>query len=181
MNVGATDVGPTWRRYVSSLITLIDHRPVAGKRPLVSPRRWGIIEIVSFDLYAFPSDGPRTISEVHKVWEAEEKRLLANESDSSQPPDQPGPEMERFIGELETQWPSSDIDPDSSPWATWPLWQPVGRGTALNIVWSHAATMQPAVVALARQCDVIIYDPQSGEVIVPTATPSKRGWFKRRS
>jgi hypothetical protein len=136
---------------------------------------------VSFDLYAFPPDGPGTVSEIHNVIVAEEERLIAGESGSGQPPSSPGPEIERFIAELETRWPSLETDPDSSPWASWPLWQPVGRGTALNIVWSKADTMRPAVIAVGQQCGVIVYDPESGEVFVPTHQEPKRSWFKRRN
>ena len=41
-------------------------------------------EIVSFDLYAFPPDGPQTVGEMRNVMEAEEERLMAGETDSDQ-------------------------------------------------------------------------------------------------
>jgi hypothetical protein len=137
--------------------------------------------VVSFDLYAFPPDGPQSVDEIHGVMEAEEERLAAGESDSDELPAPPGPEIERFLAELEACWPSLGADPDTSPWASWPLWQPVSRGTALNIVWSQADSMRPAVIALGQQCNVVIYDPQSDEVFVPAGEAPKRNWFKRRS
>jgi hypothetical protein len=136
---------------------------------------------VSFDLYVFPPEGPQTVEEIRGLMEAEEQRLVAGESDTDELPAPPGPEIERFMAELEAQWPSLETDPDSSPWASWPLWQPVGRGTALNIRWSQADTMRPAIIALAQQCNVVVYDPQSDEVFVPTSLETRRTWFKRRS
>ena len=135
--------------------------------------------VVSFDLYAFPPDGPKTVDEIHALLEAEEERLAAGESDELPAP--PGPEIERFLAELEARWPSLESDPDSSPWASWPLWQPVGRGTALNVVWSQADTMRAAVIALGQKCNVVVYDPQSEEVFVAASEAQKRSWFKRRS
>jgi hypothetical protein len=75
---------------------------------------------VSFDLFVSPPSGPATVPEVRQLMEAEEQRL-ENHADSVLPP--PGPEMARFLGELERRWPSLEDDPDSSPWSSWPLWQ----------------------------------------------------------
>jgi hypothetical protein len=94
----------------------------------------------------------------------------------------PGSEMAQFLGELERRWPSLETDPDgSSHGASSPLWQPMlGGGTGLNIVWSQAEAMRAALVDLAGQCNVIVYDPQSEEVILPVTFTTKRSWFKRR-
>ena len=73
---------------------------------------------MSFDLYAFPPDGPQTVVEIHGLMGAEEARLVAGESDSDELPAPPGPEIERFLAELEARWPSLETDPDSSPWAS---------------------------------------------------------------
>jgi hypothetical protein len=51
----------------------------------------------------------------------------------------------------------------------------------LNIVWSQADTMRPAVIALGQHCNVVVYDPQSDEVFVPASEAPKRSWFKRRT
>ena len=59
----------------------------------------------------------------------------------------PGPEMAAFMDELERRWPSLNDDPDASPWASWPLWQPAGGGgTALNISWSFVDSTAPAIL-----------------------------------
>jgi hypothetical protein len=59
-------------------------------------------------------------------------------------------------------------DPDGSPWSSWPLWQPMeGGGTGLNIRCSQAETMWSCIMDLARSANIIIYDPQSEELIIP--------------
>ena len=120
---------------------------------------------MSFDLHAFPPSGPRTVAEVHQLLEAEEQRLLSGAGDVLPPP---GPEMARFLGELERQWPSLVEDPDGSPWANCPLWFPVmGGGTAFGIRWSRADEMRKAILEIAARTNVIIYDRQIPEVISP--------------
>lgn len=132
---------------------------------------------MSFDLLVFPSSGPTTVPEVHQLLDAEEQRLESH-VDSTLPP--PGPEMARFLDELERRWPSLEDDPDSSPWSSWPLWQPLtGGGTALNIAWSQAETMRTAILELAARVGVIIYDPQTDELIRSRGGPIRR-LFKRR-
>jgi hypothetical protein len=50
----------------------------------------------------------------------------------------------------------------------------------MNIRWSQAETMRDAVIALGQQCNVVVYHPQTDEVILPTIQAPKRSWFKRR-
>lgn len=150
--------------------------------------------MVSFDLYVFPPSGPQTVDGVRSLMEVEEERLLAGESECA-PSDPavaqrlaeldtlpaPGPGMAQFLDELERRWPTLESDLDGSPWASSPLWQPmIGGGTGLNIVWSQADAMGGALIAIARLCNVIVYDPQSDEVVLPMASPPKRSWFKRQ-
>jgi len=89
--------------------------------------------------------------------------------------------MARFVAELEGRWPGLDEDPDGSPWSSWPLWQPIlGGGTGLNISWSQAEPMRAAILEVATSANVIVYDPQSGEVIAPARPGTVRGLFRRR-
>jgi hypothetical protein len=137
---------------------------------------------VSFDLYVFPVDGPRTVADVHQLMDEEEQRLLREEDEGDALPPPPGPEMERFLAELEANWPGLDDDPDSSPWSSWPLLQPIGGGTALNIQWSRADEMRAAVIAVAQKCNVVVFDPQTNEFVLPEpGQKARRGLFKRRS
>jgi hypothetical protein len=119
---------------------------------------------VSFDLEAFPPSGPRTVSEVHQLLDAEEQRLITGADDPLPPL---GPEMARFIDEIKRRWPSLEDDPDS-PWSVSPNWQPtIGSGTGFTIVWSRADEMYTAILEIAARANVIIYDPQLSEVILP--------------
>jgi hypothetical protein len=126
---------------------------------------------VSFDLYAFPTPGPATLPEVHRLIETDEPKDRWFDSDAGTWLPPPGPEMAVFMGELEDRWISmDDDDTDSSPWSSWPLWQPVaGGGTALNIRYSYAASMMPAILEIAAHTNVIIYDPQTNRLIQPGA------------
>jgi hypothetical protein len=110
--------------------------------------------------------------------EAEEERLGSDTGDGLPPP---GPEMARFLDELELRWPSLEDNPDGSPWSSWPLWQPMaGDGTGLNIRWSHADSMRSAILEIAARTNVIIYDPQAGRLIRPPQGNPVHRLFKRR-
>jgi hypothetical protein len=120
---------------------------------------------VSFDLHAFPPTGPRTVSEVRQLMDAEEQRLITATHDALPPL---GPEMVRFKDEIERRWRPLEVDPDGSPWSISPLWQSMtGGGTGFNIVWSRAPEMYTAILEIAARTNVIIYDPQVPEVILP--------------
>jgi hypothetical protein len=120
---------------------------------------------MSFDLYVFPPSGPRTLDEVHRLLAEEERRIVAKDDTPLSAPD---PHMGRFLDELERSWSSLQEDPDHSPWSDWPLWQPMlNGGTILGIRWSQAEVMRTAILSLARSANVIVYDQQSGEVIIP--------------
>ncbi|MGI8445990.1 MAG: hypothetical protein ACR2MP_02150 [Streptosporangiaceae bacterium] len=86
------------------------------------------------------------------------------------------------MNELQRRWPSLDDDPDSSPWSSWPLWQPVaGGGTGLNISWSHAAVVMTAILEIAVRSNVVIYDPQDDRLIPPRQRRQARRLFNRWS
>jgi hypothetical protein len=124
-------------------------------------------EFVSFDLYAFPAPGPATVAEARKLLKNED---LSWDSEAGTWLPSPGPEMAAFMDELERRWPSLNDDPDDSPWASWPLWQPAeGGGTALSISWSFVDSTVPAILEMAARADMIIYDPQTGELTRPRA------------
>jgi hypothetical protein len=119
---------------------------------------------VSFDLQAFPPSGPRTVSEVRRLLDAEEQRLVTGTDD---PPPALGPEMAWFVDEIKRRWPSLEDDP-GSPWSVSPGWQPTTGGwTGFAIVWSRADEMYTAILEIAAHANVIIYDPQVPEVLLP--------------
>lgn len=119
---------------------------------------------MSFDLYAYPPSGPRTVWEVRQLLDAEEQRLITG-ADDALPPF--GPEMTRFVNEIKRRWPSLEDD-RGSPWSVSPRWEPMtGGGTGFTIVWSHADEMYTATLEIAARTNVIIYDPQIPEVILP--------------
>ena len=115
---------------------------------------------------AFPPSGPRTVAEVRLLLDAEEERLVTG-TDEVLPPF--GPEMTQFIDEIRERWRSLEDEPDS-PWSVSPGWEPMtGGGTGFTIVWSRADEMYAAILEIAARANVIIYDPQAGEVILPPA------------
>jgi hypothetical protein len=116
---------------------------------------------MSFDLLVYPPSGPATLDEVYQLKSAEEDAPV----DKDYPP--PAPEMAIFLTELERGWPSPS-DAGTSPWSSWPLWQPVtGGGTGLNIRWSNAVSMLAAILEIAARTNVIVFDQQSEQVILP--------------
>lgn len=137
---------------------------------------------VSFDLYAFPAPGPATIPEVRQLLEAEDAEgTLRFDSETGEWLPRPGPQMARFVKMLERRWPSLEDDPDGSPWSSWPLWQPIADGgTALNIGWSYAASVLPAILQIAANTNVIIYDPQADRLTHPPPAQPGRRLFRRR-
>jgi hypothetical protein len=125
---------------------------------------------MSFDLRVYPPSGPATLDEIHQLAAADENAPI----DAEYPP--PTPEMASFLSELERGWPSLEDDVEASPWSSWPLWQPItGGGTDLNIRWPHAASMLAAILEIAARTNVIVFDPQSGQVILPPGLTADTG------
>jgi hypothetical protein len=110
---------------------------------------------MSFDLYVFPRPAPVTTEQVEALMGQDEQRLDGGGADP-----EPAPEMQAFLAELESRWPTTGGD--QSPWAFWPLWQPLGPGTVLNIRWSHAEEMTREIVTLAEERGLAVFDPQEG-------------------
>lgn len=116
---------------------------------------------MSFGLIVYPPSGPVTLDEAYRLASPEEDVPV----DKDYPP--PAPEMASFLAELERGWPSPS-DAVTSPWSSWPLWQPVaGGGTGLNIRWANAAAMLAAILEIAARTNVIVFDPQSEQVLLP--------------
>ena len=133
---------------------------------------------MSFDLYVFDVDRlPASDRGIAELLEAD------SEGDS----DWDGSfssRIEAFVAELEEAFPDSDDDPNSSPWASWPLhsgWMLGGRCCAFNIKWSAADRMDADMRPRARRHGLTLYDPQSGDVVPPEReTPlRRRGLFGR--
>ena len=75
--------------------------------------------------------------------------------------------MAWFVDEIKRRWPSLEDDP-GSPWSVSPGWQPsTGGGTDFAVVWSRADEMYTAILEIAAHANVIIYDPQVPEVVLP--------------
>ena len=58
-------------------------------------------------------------------------------------------------------------EPEGSPWADLPFWQS-DRLLALDIRWSADDEVVAAIYALARKCELVLYDPQGPDVFLPT-------------
>jgi hypothetical protein len=115
--------------------------------------------------------GPRSALEARQLLETRLEGLrFDSETRNRLPP--PGPQMTRFMGELEQRWPSLDEDPDGSPWSSSPLWQPeAGGGRDSTSGWSYAASVMSEILEIAARHNVIIYDPQADQVIHPGVQP----------
>jgi hypothetical protein len=121
-----------------------------------------MMDRVGFHLYAFPSSGPRTYPEVLQLLHAEEQRLIVG-ADDALPPF--GPEMTQFADEVRRRWLPDHPD---GPWQVSPDWKPMtGGGTGFVVLWSRVDEVYTAILEIAARTNVIIYDPQFGDVILP--------------
>lgn len=77
-------------------------------------------------------------------------------------------------------------EPEGSPWADLPFWQS-DRLLVLDIRWSADDEVAAVITALARTCELVLYDPQGPEVYLPTdplpsddpiPPPTAWEWFK---
>lgn len=77
-------------------------------------------------------------------------------------------------------------EPEGSPWADLPFWQS-GRLLALSIRWGADDEVVAAIYALAKKCELVLYDPQGPDVFLPTdpieelteiPLPTAFEWFK---
>lgn len=124
---------------------------------------------MSFDLYVFPADGPATEEQCQRVLAELEQLLSAGQQPGAVLPP-PETDMASFISDLEQQYPWDEDNFDSVPWASWPLWEPVGRGgTALHIRWPFAGTMAEEICFAALDYGLLVYNPQDGTVFNPQA------------
>ena len=122
---------------------------------------------MSFDLYVFPAGGPATEQECQQVLtELEQLPGTGQQPGAAAPPPEPG--MAAFISDLGQQYPWDEDNWDNVPWASWPLWEPVGSGgTALHVRWPFAGTMAEEICLAALDYGLLVYDPQAGTVFNP--------------
>jgi len=132
------------------------------------------------------------------VEDADEAKALAEawyerEDDSAF---EPCPDLARVADELRCRWPWRELsneetvarmseeerqqyspealneirgvdEPEGSPWADLPFWQ-TDRLLALDIRWGADDEVVAAIYALARKCELVLYDPQGPDVFLPT-------------
>lgn len=95
------------------------------------------------------------------------------------------PRLAAFVAELEASYPGLDVDPDGSPWSSWPLQSNSamrGRCCGFNIAWSAADVMALEMRERTQRHGLTLYDPQSSEVVRPRpAGKPRRGLFRRRT
>ena len=58
-------------------------------------------------------------------------------------------------------------EPEGSPWADLPFWQS-DRLLAVDIRWSADDEVAAVITALARKCELVLYDPQGPDVFLHT-------------
>jgi hypothetical protein len=130
---------------------------------------------MSFDLYVLDLEAGAGVDAVQELLDDDTGTLTAR--------------LASLVSELEQRFPGLDDDPDASPWASWPLEQPVGggRGCAFNITWSAAEATTEALIEAASRHQLTIYDPQTDLLVPPSdvrvgsggrhaAAPRKRWW-----
>ena len=58
-------------------------------------------------------------------------------------------------------------EPEGSPWSDLPFWQS-DRLLVLDIRWGADDEVGAVITALARKCELVLYDPQGPDVFLPT-------------
>jgi hypothetical protein len=113
---------------------------------------------VSFDVFLLDPQTVPTVDEIYEVLE-------------SDGPDRPlSARLRAAIDECHARWPAYDdagheVD---APWASWPLARDAEPpAIEVNIMWDHAATMLPALIDVARRHEIVLYDPQQGQLHLP--------------
>jgi len=136
---------------------------------------------VSFDLGVWDTDRPPRTGEAERRYEQ-----LCEGQD---PAGNPSPRVTAFVEECGRRWPGeTDEDSDESPWASWPLTSPrTTSGFVANIRPGAAAGMFGEWAEMAERHGLVLYDPQSGVVKIPSRlsydarppppTGAKRRWF----
>lgn len=123
---------------------------------------------MSFDLYVLDLDGSPDAAAVHALIDEEGGELSAP--------------LAALVVELEQRFPDLEDDPEGSPWASWPLQQPVagGRGNAFNLTWGSADSLTEALVEAAARHRLTIFDPQT-DLLVPPSDARVSGAGRRRA
>lgn len=106
------------------------------------------------------TDIARVADELRRRWPY---RLLTNEETVARMPEE---ERRQYSPEALKEIRGFD-EPDGSPWADLPFWQS-DRLLALDIRWSADDEVVTAIYALARKCELVLYDPQGPDVFLPT-------------
>ena len=129
---------------------------------------------MSFDLGVLDLDRTPTLDEVVVRYE----RICEGVDD--------GPLSVRitaFVSECESRWPGeSDDEFEASPWATWPLiTQRTSAAFVANMRWDRAEDMLSAWTEMAERHGLVLFNPQSDTVSLPTRLGEgrRRRFFSR--
>ncbi|HEX6218724.1 MAG TPA: hypothetical protein VFZ35_05565 [Sphingomicrobium sp.] len=139
---------------------------ILWKAPLVADEDQGKALIApwyeSEDDSAFePSDDiARVADELRRRWPY---RALSNEETVDRMPEE---ERRHYSPEALKEIRGFD-EPEGSPWADLPFWQS-DRLLAVDIRWGADDAVVTAIFALARKCELVLYDPQGPDVFLPT-------------
>ena len=124
------------------------------------------------------NDIAKVADELRRLWPYRE---LSNEETVARMPEG---ERQRYSPESLSEIRGVD-EPKGSPWADLPFWQSE-RLLALDIRWGADDEVVAAIYALARKCELVLYDPQGPDVFLPTdplpsddpiPSPTIRDWL----
>ena len=90
---------------------------------------------------------------------------------------EPSPDIARVSNELLRRFP----DLENGPWADELPPEEVDRVLLLTIRWSADNAVLNAIIELARENDLVVYDPQGPSLYLPTDPPAETGPVPRPS
>ncbi len=82
---------------------------------------------------------------------------------------EPHADVGRVLEEIRRRYPD-DAQSDDGPWSSWPL-QDSDRIIVLNIRWSVDNSVLDCIIDLAREHELVVYDPQGPSVYLPDDPP----------
>lgn len=93
---------------------------------------------------------------------------------------EPSKDVVRALEKIRERY-SDDPDRDDGPWSSWPI-EDSDRLIALNIRWSVEGEVLDTIVGIAKEFDLVIYDPQGTDVYraqdAPEPQPDERATAK---
>jgi len=134
---------------------------------------------MSYDLAVWVGEQPASDAEASAIYQR-----LMDDMESGVTDSPPSPRIAAFVEALLARWPDITEDGgEDSPWADGPMiGNAFGDAIYFSMVWSRADEASAFAAGVAREHELVCFDPQSetllGHVDTGVSKP-RRSWFRR--